>query len=78
MKVSIARVAAGGLALAALAFAPAPRPPASYQRSIAPFPVSDSAGLAWPMPFLGGFDSPRPSLVVVAERGAVMVGMSPA
>ena len=29
----------------------------------APFPVADAAGVAYPTPFLGGFDVPRPQLV---------------
>src|SRR5262249_34664498 len=38
-------------------------------REIAPFPVSDSAGLPYPLPFLGGFDHPRPQLVDIRGRG---------
>ena len=63
------RLVAAGLALAVTASAPAPRPPAPFERVIAPFPVLDSAGRPWPLPFLGGFDSPRPSLVDIDGDG---------
>jgi hypothetical protein len=35
----------------------------------APFPVHDSAGVAYPTPFLGGFDVPRPQLVDIDGDG---------
>ncbi len=35
----------------------------------APFPVLDSAGVAYPTPFLGGFDVPRPQLVDIDGDG---------
>ena len=38
-------------------------------RQIAPFPVYDSAGAPYPLPFLGGLDHPRPQLVDIRGRG---------
>jgi hypothetical protein len=35
----------------------------------APFPVQDTAGVAYPTPFLGGFDVPRPQLVDIDGDG---------
>jgi hypothetical protein len=35
----------------------------------APFPVADTAGVAYPTPFLGGFDVPRPQLVDIDGDG---------
>ncbi|MEP7324444.1 MAG: VCBS repeat-containing protein [Gemmatimonadota bacterium] len=41
----------------------------SYTRSIAGFPVFDSAGRSVPYPFLGGLDHPRPQLVDIDGDG---------
>ncbi|MEP6474432.1 MAG: hypothetical protein ABJC74_11950, partial [Gemmatimonadota bacterium] len=61
--------------------APPPAPPAgasssapvgqspSFLRAVAPFPVFDTSGRAYALPFLGGFDHPRPQLVDIAGRG---------
>ncbi|HWP38128.1 MAG TPA: VCBS repeat-containing protein [Gemmatimonadales bacterium] len=56
--------------LAACAGAPTPvaTPPADHPRltledRVRPFPVTDSAGRSLDLPFLGGFNSPRPQLV---------------
>ena len=42
-------------------------PPASraagWQREVAPFPVLDSAGVQLELPFLGGYNTPRPQLL---------------
>jgi hypothetical protein len=74
-----AHVAAGLVALAACAAAAsapgagarAPRQGAAptFVRAIAPFPVLDSAGVAFHEPFLGGFDVPRPQLVDIDGDG---------
>ncbi|HYF38517.1 MAG TPA: FG-GAP repeat protein, partial [Gemmatimonadales bacterium] len=42
---------------------PSPASPASFQRSILPFPVSDSTGRRLDLAFVGGFNAPRPQLV---------------
>ena len=42
--------------------APAARGP-RFRPSISPFPVADTAGSALTLPFLGGFNAPRPQLV---------------
>lgn len=42
---------------------------AGYERRIAPFPVRDSTGSAYPFPFLGGFNVPRPQLVDIDADG---------
>jgi hypothetical protein len=34
-----------------------------FERRISPFPVLDSTGHAYPLPFLGGFEHPRPQLL---------------
>jgi len=34
-----------------------------FEQAVAPFPVRDTAGVAYEMPFLGGFNTPRPQLV---------------
>jgi hypothetical protein len=53
--------------------APAPSPslPAlpRFDREIAPFPVLDEGGRAYALPFLGGFDHPRPQLVDLTGSG---------
>lgn len=41
----------------------------SWVRDIAAFPVSDSAGVAIPNPFLGGLNHPRPQLVDIDGDG---------
>jgi hypothetical protein len=41
----------------------------AFARSIAPFPVVDSAGRAYDMPFLGGLDTPRPTLADIDGDG---------
>lgn len=35
----------------------------TFEQAVAPFPVRDTAGAAYEMPFLGGFNTPRPQLV---------------
>jgi FG-GAP-like repeat len=40
-----------------------------FVRSIAPFAVTDSAGVPFAEPFLGGFDRPRPQLVDIDGDG---------
>ena len=40
-----------------------------FERRTAPFPVSDTAGMALRDPFLGGFDVPRPQLVDIDGDG---------
>ena len=35
----------------------------NFVRAISPFPVFDSTGHVYPLPFLGGFEHPRPQLV---------------
>lgn len=48
-------------------------PPASwasaYVRVVSPFPVADSAGRAYDVPFLGGYNLPRPQLVDIDGDG---------
>lgn len=44
-------------------------PAAAWREQPAPFPVADSAGRAYPTPFLGGFDVPRPQLVDIDADG---------
>lgn len=56
-----------GAAAAPLTVLPTYRP--SFTRHVSPFPVTDSAGRPYPLPFLGGFDSPRPSLVDIDGDG---------
>jgi hypothetical protein len=59
-------------ALAALLMLPAgatAQPAPAYERVIAPFPVVDSSGEAYPHPFFGGLNSPRPQLVDVTGNG---------
>ena len=41
----------------------------SWAEQPAPFPVHDTAGIAYPTPFLGGFDVPRPQLVDIDGDG---------
>ncbi len=45
-----------------------PDPPV-YQRQVAPVPVADSAGVPLALPFLGGFNNPRPQLVDIDGDG---------
>lgn len=40
-----------------------------FQKTIAPFPVFDSAGTAMEHPFLGGFNAPRPQFVDINGDG---------
>ena len=40
-----------------------------WVRHIAPFPVADETGAAYPEPFLGGFNVPRPQLVDIDGDG---------
>jgi hypothetical protein len=47
------------------ASAEAPR----FERRIAPFPVLDAEAEAYPYPFFGGFNSPRPQLVDLTGNG---------
>ncbi|HEX5817424.1 MAG TPA: VCBS repeat-containing protein [Gemmatimonadales bacterium] len=47
-----------------------PAAPASgWQREVAPFPVFDSAGARLELPFLGGYNTPRPQLLDVDGDG---------
>ncbi len=68
--------------LAAVLAMPAAAQP--FAREVAPFPVFDAAGSAFAQPFLGGFDTPRPTLgdvtgdgrpdlLVIEQRGAAML-----
>jgi len=41
----------------------------AFQRSISPFPVLDSTGHAYALPFLGGFEHPRPQLIDIDGDG---------
>ncbi|MGH7539901.1 MAG: FG-GAP-like repeat-containing protein [Gemmatimonadota bacterium] len=79
------RPAAAGRLLAALAGAlslplagcasagggatPDPRDGTAWTRRVAPFPVSDTAGAAYELPFLGGFNVPRPQWVDIDADG---------
>jgi FG-GAP-like repeat len=47
----------------------APRAITSYVREIDPFPVYDEEGRRYPLPFLGGYDHPRPQLVDIRGTG---------
>jgi FG-GAP-like repeat len=40
-----------------------------FVREIAPFPVFDQQGHPYPLPFLGGYDHPRPQLVDIRGTG---------
>ena len=40
-----------------------------FTRSISPFPVTDEAGAEYSLPFLGGFNVPRPQLVDIDADG---------
>ncbi len=42
-----------------------------FQRIIAPFPVTDSTGHTYALPFLGGFEHPRPQLLDIDGDGVV-------
>ena len=54
-----------------------PQPPRSstpstnYIRAISPFPVQDSTGRAYALPFLGGFEHPRPQLIDIDGDGVL-------
>ena len=52
-----------------------PPPPSTtstiYVRAISPFSVLDSTGRAYALPFLGGFEHPRPQLVDIDGDGVV-------
>jgi len=61
--------AATALALAALVAGAGRRPPASWERDVTPFPVTDSAGTPYDAPFAGGLDVPRPALVDIDGDG---------
>src|SRR6185437_2297099 len=41
----------------------------AFDRRISPFPVFDSTGRAYALPFLGGFEHPRPQLVDIDGDG---------
>lgn len=45
------------------------RAQASYTREVAPFTVTDEVGHAYAMPFLGGFDVPRPQFLDIDADG---------
>ena len=40
-----------------------------FEQQVAPFPVRDTSGAAYEMPFLGGFNTPRPKLVDIDQDG---------
>ncbi|HYT62398.1 MAG TPA: VCBS repeat-containing protein, partial [Gemmatimonadales bacterium] len=42
-----------------------------FERSISPFPVLDSTGHAYTLPFLGGFEHPRPQLLDIDGDGVL-------
>jgi len=42
-----------------------------FDRQITPFPVLDSAGHAYALPFLGGFEHPRPQLLDIDGDGVI-------
>lgn len=44
-------------------------PPQGYARHVTPFPVFDEAGQAYEIPFLGGFNVPRPQWVDIDADG---------
>jgi hypothetical protein len=46
-----------------------PRPTASFERSVTPFPVLDLDGTPYAHPFLGGLDVPRPQFVDIDADG---------
>ena len=50
---------------------PAPVSPVSFERVISPFHVTDSMGRAYALPFLGGFDHPRPQLPDIDGDGSL-------
>jgi hypothetical protein len=41
----------------------------AFKARVAPFPVTDSSGTAYPQPFLGGYDVPRPQLLDIDGDG---------
>lgn len=41
----------------------------AFEQQVAPFPVRDTSGRAYTMPFLGGFNTPRPQLVDIDGDG---------
>jgi hypothetical protein len=43
----------------------------SFDRQISPFPVSDTTGRPYALPFLGGFDHPRPQLIDIDGDGTL-------
>src|SRR6266511_2396743 len=45
--------------------------PVGFSRAISPFSVLDSTGHAYTLPFLGGFEHPRPQLVDIDGDGVV-------
>jgi len=42
-----------------------------FDRQISPFPVLDSTGRAYALPFLGGFEHPRPQLIDIDGDGVL-------
>ena len=58
-----------GLALTPTASTRADRAPASFERVIAPFVVEKESGQPYALPFLGGFDVPRPQFVDIDADG---------
>ena len=47
----------------------APTAAVAFERRISPFPVLDSTGHPYALPFLGGFEHPRPQLVDIDGDG---------
>ncbi len=66
-RLRILVVCAVGLPAGFLSVDPAGAQP--FEQRVGPFPVRDTAGTAYDMPFLGGFDSPRPKLVDIDGDG---------
>ena len=61
-----------GIAACAHPYRPLPPPAAPvFQRLISPFPVTDSTGHTYALPFLGGSEHPRPQLIDIDGDGVL-------
>lgn len=69
LRFGVARLAVALAALLLLPAGAAAQNAPAYERSVAPFDVLDSRGEAYPHPFFGGLNSPRPQLVDVTGNG---------